>query len=135
MIKEYTKHVMHYAIAHVSPTNAQLVPVQQSPPWPASPKFMCSAWCHMVWNIPLASWRQLSWLWPLPAACASAASPLAGQCEKLRSPWLSVSTAQQHLNHQCVINIILIPNPKQSTISATRKKINSIPAETRTESN
>ncbi|KAK4827993.1 hypothetical protein QYF61_022695 [Mycteria americana] len=38
----------------------------------------------------------------------------------------------QHWSSQCVINIMLILNPKQSTIPATRKKINSIPAETRT---
>ena len=31
-----------------------------------------------------------------------------------------------------VINILLILNPKHSTVPATRKKVNSIPAETRT---
>jgi len=36
------------------------------------------------------------------------------------------------IKHQCVINIILILDPKHSTTPATRKKINSIPTETRT---
>ncbi|NXW03613.1 MIPO1 protein, partial [Fregetta grallaria] len=41
----------------------------------------------------------------------------------------------QQLKHQCVINIILILNPKHSTKPNTRKKINSIPAENRTHVN
>ena len=86
----------------------------------------------MVWNIPLASLGQLSWLCPLPASCAPPASSLKGQYEKLKSPWLSVSTAQQQLKRQCVISILLILNPKHSTTPATRIKINAIPAETRT---
>jgi len=39
-------------------------------------------------------------------------------------------TAHQQLRHQCVINILLILNPNHSTTPATRKKINSVPAET-----
>ena len=35
--------------------------------------------------------------------------------------------------HPCVINILLILNPKHNTIPATRKKINSVPAEARTQ--
>ena len=42
------------------------------------------------------------------------------------------SSAQEQLKYWCVINIILILNPKYSTIPATGKKINFIPAETRT---
>ncbi|KAF1441678.1 V-type proton ATPase subunit S1, partial [Spheniscus demersus] len=41
----------------------------------------------------------------------------------------------QQLKHRCVINIVLTLNPKHSTVPATRKKINSIPVETRTLSN
>ena len=127
---EYTKQVMHNAIAH-----SRWLISSQSPssrhPWDNSPQFICSAWRHMVRNIPLVSLGQLPWLYPFPASCASPASLLAGQYEKLKSPWLRVSTAQEELKHQHVINIILIPSPKHSTISSTRKKINSIPAETR----
>ena len=83
---------------------------------------------------PWASLGQLSQLCPLPASCAPPASLLAGQYEKLKSPWLRISTAQQQLKHQCVINVILILNPKRNTIPATRNKINSTPAETRTHS-
>ena len=36
------------------------------------------------------------------------------------------------LKHQRVINVILTLNPKHSTVPATKKKINSIPAEIRT---
>jgi len=86
----------------------------------------------MVWNTPLASLGQLSWVCPLPAPAAPLACSLAGQSEKLKSPWLGVSTALQQLKHQHVINILLILNPKHSTTPPTRRKINSILAETRT---
>lgn len=49
--------------------------------------------------------------------------------ETLKSPQLRVSTAQQQLKCQCVINAILILNPKCSTVPANKKKINSNPAE------
>ena len=80
----------------------------------------------------MVSWGLLSWPCPLPAPCAPAASSLVGQQEKLKSPWLYVSTSPQHLKHRCVISIILILNPKHNTIPATRRKNNSIPAEART---
>lgn len=66
------------------------------------------------------------------APCATPACPLAGQCEKLKSPWLSVSTALQQLQHRCVLSIILTLNPKHVNIPDARKKINSVPAKHRT---
>lgn len=55
------------------------------------------------------------------------------ECGKLKNPGFRVSTAQQQPKYQCVANIILILNPKQSTVPAARKKSNSsIPAESRT---
>lgn len=44
----------------------------------------------------------------------------------------SINTAQQLLKHCCVIKIILTLNPKHNNISITKKKINFIPAKTRT---
>jgi len=61
-------------------------------------------------------------------------SLLAGQHEKLQSPQLQVRTALQQLKHQCVITVILILNPKHSTIPSAKNKINSFLAETRTSS-
>jgi len=40
--------------------------------------------------------------------------------------------AYQQLKHQCINNILLTLNQKHSTIPATKKKINSTPAETTT---
>ena len=88
--------MIHNAIAHHLLTNAQSIPEQQSPPDPGQPpNFNFAAGCHMVWDIPLSSWGQLSWVFPLPAPDAPLTSSLAGWCEKLKSPWLSVSTALQ----------------------------------------
>lgn len=60
-------------------------------PWPPLPQFYCSEWYHMVWDILLSSLSQLSWLHPLPAYCALPVHGLAGQYEKLESPWLRAS--------------------------------------------
>lgn len=80
---------------------------------------------------PLAGLRQLSLFCPLPASCAHPTFPLAGQNEKQENPWLCVSIALQQRKHGCIINIIFLLNPNHSTIPATTKKINSIPAEIR----
>lgn len=45
---------------------------------------------------------------------------------KLRSPKLRVSTAQQQLKPRCAVSIILQNSPEPTT----RRKVNSIPAET-----
>ena len=108
---------MNNAAAHYMLTEAQ----------PSSTyMFYRSAWCHIV------SLGHLSCLCPLPAFCAPPAFSLAGYHEKLKRPWLSVSTALQQVEHQCVFSIILILNPKHTTMPTTRRKINSVPAKIKT---
>lgn len=92
MIKEYKTQVIHKVVA---PAAANWCP---GSPWAAgyhppvnSTQFYGDVWC-IVWNVPLASYGQLPWLWPLLASCA--VSLLAGQYEKLNSLWLGVSTVQ-----------------------------------------
>lgn len=70
MLTERTKQVMHKAIAHHQLTDAQPVPEQQASSPQPTLLFHCSARHHMVGNIPLATWSELSWLRPLPASCA-----------------------------------------------------------------
>lgn len=53
------------------------------------------------------------------------------QYKKPKSTGLDVSTVQQQLQHWCVISIIHTLNREHSTIVATGKKTNLIPAETR----
>ena len=57
---EYTKQVMHNAIAHHSPTDAQLVLEQQSPPRPTPPSLYTG---HDV------TWYGI-FLWPVWVSCA-----------------------------------------------------------------
>lgn len=80
MIEEYTKEVMHDAIVHHM-SNGQPVREQCSPlpPWPTLGQ--SGAWCHMVWDAPLASLCQQSWFCPLPAPYA----PLAPWQGSMRS--------------------------------------------------
>lgn len=93
---------------------------------PFFPSFRYWAWCHMVLDIPLVSWGQLSWLSPSGSLCPASPS-LAGLYEKQRSPWLSASTTLQQLKHKRVFSTIFITNPKYSTIWTTMKKIKYIP--------
>ena len=94
----------------------------------SSPHFICWAWHCMVWSVPLVSGGQLFQLHPLPTSCTPPTSLLVGWGEKQKSPWLSVSTAQQWLNHPCDINTVFNTNVKHSPILATAKKMNSIAA-------
>ena len=60
MIREYTKQVMHNAIAHHPLTNAQPVPEPQAAtPWPTPPSFIVQ---HDV------IWYGIS-LWPVWVSC------------------------------------------------------------------
>lgn len=83
--------------------------------------FYCWAWHHLVWNIPLVSLGQLSWLCPLSSSYALPASLL-----RSRNDCLSISTAHQYLRYQCVISTVSVPN--SNIIQAAMKKMNSIPA-------
>lgn len=62
--------MMPNAVAHHPLSDAQPILKQQAATLTASsPNFDCSAWCHVVWDIPFVSWGQLSQLHPLPAFC------------------------------------------------------------------
>lgn len=63
----------------------------------------------------------------------SPSSLLAGQCEKLKCPWLSVSTVLQQHKYQFSVNTVLVTNPKHNTIQDTTKEMISIPASPRTQ--
>lgn len=82
-----------------------------------------------------AIWCGIS-LWSFWVSCPGSfctpSSFLAGQYKKPKSTGLDVSTVQQQLQRCCVISIIHTLNPEHSTIVATGKKTNLIPAETRT---
>jgi len=114
---------MHNTITHHLLTNVQLIPKQWLLPPSQLSQFIWWAWHRMLWNNSLVSGGQLPLLCPLLASCAPAAYSLVGWCEKQKRSWLYVSTAQQQLKHQWIIHIILIRNPKHSTIPATGKKI------------
>jgi len=131
MITQYSKKVMHNAVDHHPLTEwCPGTPWATSAPMVSSPELYCLA--TWIWNLPLASLDQLSWFCPLPAPYVPSASMLSWQYEKPKSLSLGVSIVQKQLKHQCVINIILIQNPKHSTMPATQKKTSSTLAETRT---
>lgn len=49
-----------------------------------------------------------------------------------RTPWLILSaTEEQQKKHWCAINIVLLLNPKHSTVLPSRRKFNSIQAKSR----
>lgn len=95
-------------------------------PWAVAAPIQLIA--ERVWDVPLASWGQLSCF--VPSQLLFPPSSHVGQHEKLWSPWLSINTALQQLEHWCAVSMIFILNPKHK-IQATMKKIHSIPAKTR----
>ena len=75
----------------------------------------------------------------LAVSCANFLCPsssLAGWAwEAEKNPWLQTKHYLAATDNISVTNILLILNSKHSTVPATRKTINSIPAETRTDRN
>ena len=104
------------------------VPRQQQFPWPTPPSFNVrhgATWYEIYFCPVLAVLIQSP-----PSFFCTPSSLLSGHCKKLKSLWLNIRTAMQH----CVIKVILILTSKRSSVSATGKKITSIPARARTDS-
>lgn len=79
--------VMHNAIAHCPLSDdAQTDPARWQPRSGQPAQSQSSARPHTVWDMALASLGQLSWLRPLPARGAPAASWLAGRYGQLERP-------------------------------------------------
>lgn len=98
-------------------------------PWPALPSLYAE--CDFLWyGIALGSFGVSCHIY-VPSHLLAHLQPAPWQGSKRRQKVFDwVSTAQQQLQCYCVINIILVLNPKHSIIPAAKKKINSIPAET-----
>ena len=118
---------MHNAIAHHSPTNAELVPEQQSPPGQLPPVYTGHdiTWC----GIPL---------WPVWVSCPGCV-PSQLLVPLQLSLWLGIRSRKIldfRLNiswQQLKISVCYRHSSQtESETSATRKKINFIPAKTRT---
>lgn len=78
MIKEYTKHGMHNAIAYQQPINAQPVSKKAIALCASSPNFIVQYDAKIVQDIPLASVGKLLLFCSLPVPCIPAASSLTG---------------------------------------------------------
>jgi len=71
-----------------------------------------STWCYMLWIILLDSLRKLSQLCPLPAPWAL--------CWEW--PWLCAALLRDNYQHQCVINVVFLLEPKHSIVPGTLRK-------------
>ena len=85
--------------------------------------FYCWAWHHTVWNILLVSWGQLSWFYPIPDSF----EPHWQGKARSRKDLACVSTAQQQLEHQCVINSIC--TQIRNTAPCEKLWVNPIPSQ------
>lgn len=83
--------------------------------------------CYVVWNIPLHTWGQLSWLCFLPASCIPSSLLLVGGCEKQKRSWCCVSAAWR-----CNLNNLYYPccSQEKSKTQPRMKRIDSTPAKT-----
>lgn len=100
----------------------QIPSLWMSPPPPPCPSFVHWAWCHMEWDIP----------WSAGVGCplSLVPSPLAGGARWEAEKALTVGTAQQWLEHPCVINTVSSSNAKHRHILAIGKQINYVPLKT-----
>lgn len=94
-----------------------------------------SFFTRKTWNIYLVSLGQVYWLCPLPASGAPPTSPLAGQHEEVKSPWLCVSSSLQQLKPLVYCHDYFSPKIQNTALHYkekhhSTKKINSIPAKT-----
>lgn len=121
--------MIHSMIAHHPLTDAQPVPRQQQPSQPTPPSVLSfSMTPHSLGH----TFGQLTSAIPVlfsrvhPQVLAGRAAPGAETSSAL------CSSALQQLTHWCAINTVFILNPKHSTMTTTKKKINSVLTETRT---
>lgn len=120
---------MHNAIGSHLPTNAQPVPEQRL--LASFPHSLCTEHDAIWYRISLwPLWGQPMWLCPSQLLMPS--SLLTGRACKDESPCPSKKTTWQQLKHQCAINVILILNPKHSTVPTITKKADPVPVETGT---
>lgn len=100
------------------------------------PLFFCCWWwwvfffptyCHVAWNISLASLGQLFCFCPLCPCWQE--STRSWETEVSLAPY---STAEQQLKHQCVINMVFQLEPEHSIVPHTIRKIISLPPESGT---
>lgn len=122
-------HVMPSTMAYHLQAKAQPSPQQ----WVAShiqlPQFVHCPWCSETWNTPWTTPGHLSWTCP----CRLLVHLLTDRVWETENSF-RVRTFQQQPKHHCTFSIVLILNPNHSTIPATQKKMDSVPAKTRTTS-
>lgn len=120
--------IVHHLLNNAHPASTS----SNCPSWSNPPGHTLSMACF--WASPLGSLLSIwdihhslisLWLvlcWPCSLNGISCTSSLA-EHRKSKSPWLRVSTTKQWLQHQCIINIILVLNPKYSTVLVMKKRI------------
>lgn len=118
---------MHSAIAHHA-----LISAQPAAPWSAPPVLLLSTRTHgteyAFWPVWVICLR------PVPSQLL-VPQPLTGRTvQRAGMPLALCSAAQQQLKHGCVIYIVFLLNPNRSIIPDTMKKINPIPAKSKTQS-
>jgi len=112
------------AVAHHPSINAQPVPEQQLLSWTTPHHFILFPWCHMGWNIPLASLGQLSWFRSLLEP------PQPPHWQDRMGSWNilgSVQNCSATSKQQCVINIVFLLKPKHSIIPDSMKGKSTVP--------
>lgn len=126
--KTQEKEVMHSKVAHHPLTDARPVPKQPSAPHGQLPPVSVLGMTFLGVENPLGQvGSAVLAVLPLSSLCSC---PLPEQEDPTR-PWLQVSAAQHRPGRRCGGSVILI-TPKCSPAPAARKKIASVPAETRT---
>ena len=101
------------------------------PPSPSFPPVLLFSMMSRGMEYPFGQFRSAVLVLLPPSNFCTHSSTLARRHEKLKYSWLCLSAALQQLIQLCIISSIFIKNPKH-IISASTKKITSIPVKIRT---
>lgn len=113
---------MYSTFAHYTLTNDKPIPNQQPPCSKLIPVLLFHVIPYGI-EYPFGQFGSAVLFFPLPGCCASPDSMLAGQCETMKIPWISVSTAEQQLKYHCLINIVFHLNPNKASYQPLWRKL------------
>lgn len=110
--KTQERQIMHNTIVHHLLTNIQSKPEQQLSP-PVNSTHLCTGHGILWYGNPCVEFGSAV-LAMILSGCLYTCS--LAKLGKLESPWFRAIISQQHLKHQCVINIILILNANPTVL-------------------
>ena len=118
------------ALSHVTVAWEDKHHRSKCPLLPSFPQFICWAWCHIAWKIPLVSWVSAVPAVSHPNFLCTPSLLAGGVVWEAEKALTLCKQCSGKTKHPCIINTVFSTSPKHSLILAAVKKVISIPAKT-----